>query len=75
MEHYSIASGRARRESRHLLRLHDTVAYAFQVISLDPSSYQEAMENSDSAQWKAAMEKDMESLKKNKIWDLVRLPK
>ncbi|KAK8938897.1 hypothetical protein KSP39_PZI010824 [Platanthera zijinensis] len=74
-EPYSIARERARREVRLPLRLHDTVAYAFQVISTDPGSYKEAVESRESSQWKAAMEEEMESLRKNQTWDLVRLPK
>ena len=75
VEPYSIARGRARREVQVPLRLRDTVAYAFLVISSDPCSYQEAMESKDNSRWLTTMEEEMESLYKNKIWDLVTLPK
>ncbi|KAK8953905.1 hypothetical protein KSP39_PZI002955 [Platanthera zijinensis] len=75
VEPYSIARESVRREVRLPLRLHDTVAYVFQVISSDPGSYQEAMKSSDNSQWKEAMLEEMDSLRKNQTWDLVSLPK
>ena len=66
MEPYSIARGRARREVQVPLKLRDTVAYAFPVISSYPCSYQEAMESKDSSRWLVAIEEEMESLHKNK---------
>ena len=66
VEPYSIARGRARREMQVPLRLRDTVAYAFPVISSDPCSYQEAMKSKDSSRWLVAMEEERESLHKNK---------
>ncbi|KAK8926176.1 hypothetical protein KSP39_PZI018366 [Platanthera zijinensis] len=74
-EPYTIARGKARREVRLPLRLLDTVAYAFQVISSYPSSYREVVESRDCSQWKAAMVEEMDSLQKNQTWDLVNLPK
>ncbi|KAK8934281.1 hypothetical protein KSP39_PZI015017 [Platanthera zijinensis] len=74
-ESYAIARGRAMRELRVLLRLQDSVAHAFQMISSDPKSYKEAIESKESSQWMAAIEEEIESLHKNKTWELVYLPK
>ena len=43
--------------------------------SADLVSLMEALDNSDKAYWKDAMEKKMKSLSVNKAWDLVSLPK
>lgn len=40
----------------------------------EPSTYRAAITGSESAQWIAAMEEEMESLSKNSTWELVRLP-
>ena len=40
----------------------------------EPDSYQEALKVSDSDKWKLAMKEEMDSLEKNKTWDLVELP-
>ncbi|GKB03300.1 hypothetical protein Tco_0831389 [Tanacetum coccineum] len=36
----------------------------------EPLTYQEAVACKDSSKWKAAMKKEMDSLRKNKIWEL-----
>ena len=41
----------------------------------EPSCYQEAMKVSESAKRKLTMKEEMDSLEKNKTWDLVELPK
>ena len=40
----------------------------------DPRSYREAMNGPNTALWKAAADVEMDSLKKNKTWELVDLP-
>ena len=40
----------------------------------DPLSVAEAMSSSDSSMWTKPMEKEMESLHQNNVWDLVQLP-
>nr|GEV27032.1 retrovirus-related Pol polyprotein from transposon TNT 1-94 [Tanacetum cinerariifolium] len=37
----------------------------------EPLTYQEAVTYEDSSKWKAAMKEDMDSLRKNKTWELV----
>ena len=41
----------------------------------DPTSWKEVMASPDKAKWVNAMEKEMESLRTNEVWDLVELPK
>ena len=40
----------------------------------EPNSFKEAMTSSCSSQWKAAAEKEMESLKTNESWNLIEPP-
>ncbi|KAG8490261.1 hypothetical protein CXB51_016079 [Gossypium anomalum] len=58
----------------------DIVAYALNVaedidVNQEPSNYSEAISCEDSEKWMFAMQEEMESLYKNKTWDLVKLPK
>ena len=57
----------------------DMVAYALQVAEevdpYEPSTYRDAVTCTESAQWLAAMGDEMESLQKNKTWDLVQQPR
>ena len=41
----------------------------------EPTSMTEALASPNKVKWKEAMEKEMESLHKNDVWDLVKLPK
>ena len=54
------------------------LAYALQVAEEvdphEPSTYKEAVTCSESTQWIAAMGDEMESLQKNKTWELVKRP-
>ncbi|PON87593.1 hypothetical protein TorRG33x02_165860, partial [Trema orientale] len=50
---------------------------AFMCASQDkdePKNYREALSSPASEKWKAAMIEEMESMKKNQVWDLVNLP-
>ena len=51
---------------------------AFETISenleSDPTSYEEAMENSDSSHWVKSMKAEMVSMHSNKVWELVEPP-
>lgn len=40
----------------------------------EPDSYAAAMKSEDVQKWRTAMDKEMQSLKKNDVWDLVKLP-
>ena len=41
----------------------------------EPSCFQEAIDCVDNTKWKMAMKEEMDSLEKNKTWELVELPK
>ena len=43
--------------------------------SRDPTFWKEVMASQDKVKWVNAMEKEMESLHTNEVWDLVELPK
>ncbi|KAG8488518.1 hypothetical protein CXB51_016434 [Gossypium anomalum] len=79
---YSIAKNRIRREIKPPKKYveADLVAYALNVAedidaNQEPSNYSEAISCEDSEKWMFAMQEEMESLHKNKTWDLVKLPK
>ncbi|KAG8499730.1 hypothetical protein CXB51_006318 [Gossypium anomalum] len=72
----SIAYLRPRREIRIPARFDDMVAYALLIADDDvPSTYTEARSNPDDVKWKQAMNEEMQSLHKNRTWELVTLPK
>ncbi|KAL4323155.1 hypothetical protein GQ457_11G027600 [Hibiscus cannabinus] len=50
------------------------VAYYLLTEDGEPSTFQEAMNNSDASQWMTAMQEEIEALHKNNTWDLVPLP-
>ncbi|KAG8498724.1 hypothetical protein CXB51_005090 [Gossypium anomalum] len=79
---YSIAKNRNKREIKPPKKYAeaDLVAYALNVAedidaNQEPSNYSEAISCEDSEKWMFAMQEEMESLHKNKTWDLVKLPK
>ncbi|KAG8480843.1 hypothetical protein CXB51_025300 [Gossypium anomalum] len=79
---YSIAKNRSKREIKPPKKYAeaDLVAYALNVAedidaNQEPSNYSEAISCEDSEKWMFAMQEEMESLHKNKTWDLVKLPK
>ena len=53
----------------------DMVAYAHPVVDDVPSTYREALRSSETVEWEKAMVEEMQSLHKNKTWELVKLPK
>ena len=79
---YSIAKNRTRREIKPSNKYIETdlVAYALNVAedidtNQEPSNYSEAVSCEDSEKQMFAMQEEMESLHKNRTWDLVKLPK
>ena len=40
----------------------------------DPLSYAQAMTDVDAISWQKAMNKEMDSMESNSVWDLVDLP-
>jgi transposase InsO family protein len=73
----SLARGRARRTQKAPVRygFEDMVAYALNIEEDEPSSFNKAMQDKICLEWKVAMDEEMESLKKNETWELVKLPK
>ncbi|KAG8503721.1 hypothetical protein CXB51_001724 [Gossypium anomalum] len=79
---YSIAKNRTRREIKPPKKFAeaDLVAYALNVVedidaNRELSNYFEAISCEDSEKWMFAMQDEMESLHKNRTWDLVKLSK
>ncbi|KAG8498899.1 hypothetical protein CXB51_005256 [Gossypium anomalum] len=79
---YSIAKNKTRREIKPPKKYAeaDLAAYALNVTedidtNQEPSNYSEAVSCEDSEKWMFAMQEEMESLHKNRTWDLVKLSK
>nr|GEV22351.1 retrovirus-related Pol polyprotein from transposon TNT 1-94 [Tanacetum cinerariifolium] len=75
---YQLVRDREPRTRTKPLRFRDEsnmVAYAFAAAeeedTHEPLTYQEAVSCEDSFKWKAAMKEEMDSLRKNKTWELV----
>ncbi|KAL0427614.1 UNVERIFIED_CONTAM: Retrovirus-related Pol polyprotein from transposon TNT 1-94 [Sesamum latifolium] len=71
---YQLARDRERRESRIPTKFRD-YHLALNTETIEPSSYEEALESRNSDKWKTAMEEEINSLIKNKTWTLVPKPK
>ena len=52
----------------------EIISYAFITTNGDQKIFEEAMESSDRESWMQAMMEEMESLRKNRTWQLVDLP-
>ncbi|KAG8492605.1 hypothetical protein CXB51_010032 [Gossypium anomalum] len=79
---YSIAKNRTKREIKPPKKYAEAnlVTYALNVAedidaNQEPSNYSKVISGEDSEKWMFAMQEEMESLYKNKTWDLVKLPK
>ena len=53
----------------------DLASYCLVINSRDPSTFQEAIDRFERDKWMEAMVEEMESLNKNKTWELSELPK
>ncbi|GAA0185590.1 hypothetical protein LIER_32878 [Lithospermum erythrorhizon] len=53
--------------------MESNVAYYLLMEDGEPSTFQEALKNSDASLWMTAMQEKIEALHKNKTWDLVPL--
>ena len=51
------------------------VSFALITSGGDPFSFKEAINRKDNDKWLVAMLEEMESLQKNKTWELVKLPR
>lgn len=81
LSNYQLAKDKVRRETVKPARFTDDSEAAFalsvskEIDCNEPRSYEEAMRSKDSEKWNARMDDEMESLRKNRTWDLVDLPK
>ena len=48
--------------------------YTVPELQKEPESVTDALSSSDKEQWKVAMQKEMDSIHSNDVWDLVKLP-
>ena len=76
-EPYSIARGREKQVHKAPQRygFEDMVSFALVTSGGDPFTFKEATNRKDNDKWILAMLEEMESLQKNKTWELVKLPK
>lgn len=79
---YRLARDRPRRQIVPPSRFDDfeviaafALVAAEDVIAVEPSSYEEAMNSSESDLWDGSMGEEMDSLEKNETWILVKRPK
>ena len=76
-EPYSIGKGREKRVHKAPQRygFEDMVSFALVSNGGDPFSFKEATNSKDNDKWLVTMLEEMESLQKNKTWELVKFPK
>ena len=72
----SLVSGRGRRITRALVRygFEKMANYALVISGDDPSNFREAIHSQEKEGWVGVMAEEMESLHKNRTWELVYLP-
>ncbi|KAM1146650.1 hypothetical protein TB2_037939 [Malus domestica] len=72
----SIAKNRGKRQITKPARYSDYVSFPLPIITDDiPSNFEEAIESEEKKRWCNAMGDEMNSLLKNKTWELAKLPK
>ncbi|GKE16966.1 transposable element, partial [Tanacetum coccineum] len=75
-QHESIANSKPKRNTKRTARLNDTVACASSIAADDvPTTYYEAVRDSENEKWRIAMNKEMQYIQKNQTWELTNLPK
>ena len=76
LQQESIATGKPKHNIKPPVRygFEDLVSYALSTTSGDPSTFQKAITSSEKDRWMEAMMEEMESLHKNKTWELEELP-
>ena len=73
-----VAEKKSKRKINPVSRYGDPVSHFIYVNYVDanvPNTFEEAMESHDSKQWKIAMDSEINSLNKNKTWQIVEQPK
>ncbi|KAL4304503.1 hypothetical protein GQ457_10G014750 [Hibiscus cannabinus] len=77
LQNYSLARDRERRinvKAPRRFGFEDVTSFALHISSDDPVTFQGAITSQEKGKWMAAMVEEMESLRKNQTWELVRLP-
>ncbi|KAL4292152.1 hypothetical protein GQ457_14G024210 [Hibiscus cannabinus] len=77
LQNYSLARDRERRinvKAPSRFGFEDMASFALHISSDDPVTFQGAITSQEKGKWMAAMVEEMESLRKNQTWELVRLP-
>ena len=76
-EDHNMISERPKGNIRPLVRygFEDLASYCLVISSGDPSTFQEEIHSSKRDKWMEAMVEEMESLNKNKTWELSEVPK
>ncbi|KAI0993459.1 hypothetical protein K3495_g14725 [Podosphaera aphanis] len=52
----------------------NTQGYQANAVTVEPTTYQQAIQSNDSELWKFAIEEEMDALKRNKTWKVVPIP-
>lgn len=67
---------RNRKKPSYLKDYHLTasVDFAYAAVAMIPETYEQAISSPDSKHWKAAMDKEIETIKQNDTWDIKPLP-
>jgi len=69
-----VKESRPKREVKVPKKFNEYVVYVNYTNVLAPENYMEAITSKESTKWKAAMRKEIETLERNKTWDIVDLP-
>ncbi|GJT27796.1 retrovirus-related pol polyprotein from transposon TNT 1-94 [Tanacetum coccineum] len=74
-QHESITTSKLKRNPKRHARLNDTMACASSIAADDvPTTYSEAVQDSENEKWRITMSEEMQSLQKNQTWELTNLP-
>ncbi|RVW60778.1 Retrovirus-related Pol polyprotein from transposon TNT 1-94 [Vitis vinifera] len=81
LESYSLARDKQKRQVKPLKRYGQVemttfaLSVAEEIVDMEPKTYQEAINSNEADQWVKAIQKEMDSLRKNETWELVTKPK
>ncbi|GJW86312.1 retrotransposon protein, putative, ty1-copia subclass [Tanacetum coccineum] len=74
-QHESITTSKPKRNTKRPACLNDMVACTSSIATDDvPTTYSEAVEDSENEKWRIAISEEMQSLQKNQTWELTNLP-
>ncbi|KAL6328338.1 hypothetical protein AAG906_034481 [Vitis piasezkii] len=81
LESYSLARDKQKRQVKPPKRYGQVemttfaLSVAEEIVDMEPKTYQEAINSNEADQWVKAIQKEMDSLRKNETWELVTKPK